>query len=604
MFFCIKFVRTALAWLVLICTSSQSFADQDAWVVPSAEELAAGRKDVRNAMMSAETALNRWSSGNGWRRYLLWDDLVRAVDSDVEMDIVELAESRNRLLPVFTRLADNHLGLERAEFQQLRVAIRKHVQQINAVMMRRGSQESQARRNRIDELVAANRWTAAAQSEYSGHIRWLEDHLQPLPTSLAPVHWENFTASVSANFIRSATRTSVADPTDVNECIVGTRVIGNGITSGAGWLEPVASGNGARLAARFSGVLSSDTVGYNGPVRIYSDGRTELNGVAMLELDSSGLRRLSTDVDASADSRTKAIATKFKGLLDRVVRKVASKKAAESKSQANWESSYKARQSFLKRFDKDIRQQVSEGNQSFQNQLRLPLARRDLIPGHWAWGSEDTALTTRVRFDGRNRPSSVVGVPQQFSNGGHTSGLQLLIHQSFFDNVAEGYFGGRNQTLSDLGQTKDSGDDSKAGDEIVVILDDFQPLRSVFDNDTLTFHLLPKQIVTAGRETGGLIIKIAYRVERDGDAWQLRRSASPTIEPLPTFSRKPRLDASGSAMRVIVEPRLEADLPETLPLTLPWLDASQPSDAVPQAVRELRIADVQAFGGWLFLSLQ
>jgi hypothetical protein len=548
--------------------------------------------------------LSRWSSGDEWRRYLLWDDLAKAVDRDAEFDIVELAESRNRLLPVFNRLADDYPGLERPEFQQLRVAIRKYVQQINAVMMRRGPQESQARRKRLDELASINRWTAAAQSEYSGHIRWLEDHHQPVPTSLAPTHWENFTASVSADFIRSVTRTSVTDPTDVNECIVGTRVIGNGITSGIGWLEPVASGDGARLAARFSGVLSSDTVGYNGPVRIYSDGRTQLTGVAILELDSNGLQRLSTDVDASADSQTKAIATKFKGLLDRVVRKVASKKAAESKSQANRESSYKAKQSFLKRFDDDIYQQVSEGNRSFQNQLRLPLTRRDLIPGHWGWGSEDTALTTRVRFDGRNRPASVVGVPHHFSNGDHATGLQLVIHQSFVDNVAEGYFGGRSQKLSELVKTGDNENDSKVGEEIVVILDDFQPLRSIFDNDTLTFHLLPKQIVTAGRETGGLVIKVAYRVERVGNEWQLRRSATPAIEPVPTFSRKPRLDASGSAMRVIVEPRLEADLPETLPLTLPWSDGPQADDSVSQAVRDLRIADVKIFGGWLFLSLQ
>jgi hypothetical protein len=593
-----------LVWIVLIFVSNQSFAEQDAWIVPSADQMNAGRSDVRNAMMSAEITLDRWSSGDDWRRYLLWDDLAKAVDRDAEMDIVELAESRNRLLPVFNRLADDYPGLERAEFQQLRVAIRKYVQQINAVMMRRGPQESQARRKRLDKLVSSNRWTAAAQSEYGGHIRWLEDHHQPVPTRLAPTHWENFTASVSANLIRSATRTSVTDPTDVNECIVGTRVIGTGITSGAGWLEPVASGSGARLAARFSGVLSSDTVGYNGPVRIYSDGRTNLSGVALLELDSDGLRRLSTDVDASADSQTKAIATKFKGLLDRVVRKVASKKAAESKSQANRESSFKARQSFLKRFDNDIHQQVSDGNASFQNQLRLPLSRRDLIPRFWIWGSEPNALTTRVSFDGRDRPSSLVGVPQHFSISNHTSGLQLVVHQSFVDNVAEGYFGGRSQNLSELAQTGDTENDSKVGEEIVVVLDDFQPLRSVFDNDTLTFHLLPKQIVTAGRETGGLVIKVTYRVERDGNVWQLRRSAAPTIEPLPTFSRKPRLDASGSAMRVIVEPRLETDLPETLPLTLPWSNGSQADDSVPQAVRDLRIADVQVFGGWLFLSLQ
>lgn len=585
------------------CLHHSRAAESAEWQTPSDSDLAASRTDIRSAKEQLDYVLANTPDGQQWREYFLWDDLNAAVADATALDVVALSDARNRLLPIFTRLADDQAGLERAEVQALRVAVRTHVRQINALLVRRGPQEAEARRQRISELVNEGRWTAKAQSEYHDHLRWLHDHYQTTPSVLAATHWPNLTTAISADIIRKITTTSVSDPTDVNECIVGTRVIGSGVTSGVGWLEPIESSGEARLAARFSGVMNSDTVGYNGPVRIYSDGQTQLTGTAVLALNSKGLRQLSQHVDASADSQTKAIRTKFKGLLDRVVKKIATRKAAESKAQANWESSNKARQSFSKRFDEDILEQVTEGDASLQRFLLLPLRRRDLTPENWDWQSDPYSLRTFVGFDGRDRPASPVAVPPSLSptNGG--AGIQLAVHQSFIDNAAEGYLGGLTQKLSDIAdQNGAQGKEEVSNapnDDVVIVLDDFQPARCIFDNDMLTFHLLPKQIIAGGREAGGVIIKIQYRIERTGSGWQLRRASAPNIEPQPTFSRKPRFSVSGSAIRVIVEPRLEEELPEFLPLDLPSLD-----DEIPEPIRNLKISDVKTFGGWLYISLQ
>ena len=586
-----------------------SKGEDSQWVVPSADDLHRARAEISTAMDALEQLLIQSPDVVAWKTYLLWSDLQQAIDASVGTDVVELAEARNRLLPIYSRLANDEAGLERDEVQSLRIAVRRHVRQINALLVRRGSQEAKARRERLDALVTQNRWTAAAQSEYHEHLRWLDDHLQPPPSRQVLSHFSNLTASISAGFIRQSTATPVSDPTDVNECIVGTRVIGTGVTSGVGWLEPTASNDGAKLVARFQGTLNSDTVGYNGPVRIYSDGQTQLTGTALLQLDDQGLRQLSEHVDASADSQTKGISTRFRGLLDKIVKRVARKKAAESKSQANWESSYKARQSFSGRFATDIAEQVAEGDGSFQRYLRMPLLRRDLIPQAWTWGSDASALRTFMSFDGRDRPSSPVAVPGRFAVAGHASaetnsGLRLAIHQSFIDNAAEGYLGGQTQRLSELAELSQSSEGEESeGEEVLIVLDDFQPVRTIFDNDTLTFHLLPKQIVTAGREAGGVIIKVAYRIERGAHGLQLRRVTAPAIEPQPTYSRPPRLAASGSAIRVLVEPRLETELPETYPLKLPAIESSTSNADLPPSVQNLQITDIQAFGGWLYISL-
>lgn len=589
--------------LGFICFAAQLKADAQSphWVDPTGPQLATQRGEILAAMDRLGRILDLTPDGVQWRVYFLWNDLQRAIDPSVNVDPEKLSNSRNDLLAVYAKLADDHAGLERDEVQSLRAAIRIHIRQINALLVRRGEREAIARRERIDALVAANRWTATAQSEYAQHLRWLDDHLQPPAAKKIGSDGFNLISAISGDFIRQATLTPVSDPADVNECIVGTRVVGSGMTTGTGWLSPVTSNNGARLEANFQGVLHSDTVGFSGPVRIYSDGQTQLRGTALLELDSSGLRRLSSRVDASADSQTKGISTKFNGLLDRIVKKVARRKIAESKPQANRESSFKAKQSFTERFEKDIHQQVDDGNDAFLKFLRLPLLRRDLTPARWNWTTSSTSLNTAVGFDGRDRPLCVVRPPKP-NQTRPVQAIEVSVHQSFLDNAVEGYLGGRLQTLSSI-LPQEEGKEASEDEKIAVRLDDFQPIRCIFDNDMMTFYLLAKQIIANGNEYPGVVIKVAYRIQRDVDGdeligLKLVRDADPTVEPIPTFSRPPKFGFQGSAIRVAVEPVLQEELPGQIPLSLPSI-----GDEVPNAVRELQVVDMKTSGGWLVLSL-
>ncbi len=582
-----------------------------AWTLPDSTQLAAQRNRIRQAMAEVDRLLQGTSEGPGWRTYLLWDSLQTAIADDVDDDNELQIQALSNLLSIYNRLADDHPSLELSEFQSLRSAIRPRIQQLNAILTRRGPAEAAARRERLQELISAGTWTAEEQSEWSEHVRWLEDRLQSPPRTSITASRPNLTLRISAPLIRNMTTTLVADPADVNECIVGTRVLGNGVTSGQGWLSPGAGSQdagiqgagsqGAQLIARFEGVLRTDTIGYNGPVRVFSAGHTRLNAHAVLQVNGEGLKLLSSNVQAVANSRTKGVSTKFRdgGGIDRLVKRIAHRQIAEKKAQANWESSWKARKSFEKKFTEELVSEVHEGDKEFQEGLRLPLLRRDLFPARWDWTTNASDLTTSICFDGRSRATAATLPPTIRAE----HAINVLIHQSFFDNAFEGYLAGRLLPLDELGPQEEDGDSDPASDvepasDVAVRLDDFQPLRCVLADNELTFHLLGRQFVAGGIEYPAAMIEIKYRLAVTGKTWRLERVAAPRILPTPRYSRTPRFGIGGAALRGAVEPALEKELPEQLELTIPEFDAE-----IPESVKQLQIVYATTANGWLHIVL-
>ena len=568
--------------------------DPGVWQLPSQGEREATRVEL------AETIddLNRWlgnsANGDAWREYLLWDALIRSNGVESNTDFIMQLDSIGDLRSIYNRLTDDLPGLEHPRFQGLREGIRNRVIQLNAITTRRGERESIARRVRLDELLKESYWTAEAQGEYLQHLRWLDDRGQEIPAAWIPPSRPNLEFRIRAEAVGEVSSMSVTEPTSINECIVGTRVLGNGVTRGNAWIQlaPNRGGDEARLLAHFNGRLTSDTVGYNGPVRVYSDGFTTLRGEAELRVSDQGLRLVSTRVNASASSQTKGISTKFSGVLDRVIKRVAKKQIAQKKGQADRESTRKAQVSFRDEFEQDLREQVQQGDDLFQRYLRLPLLRRDLMPTDWTWDSSTDALTTSLHFTGRRDLCASVPVPFSTSN----QHIQVLCHQSFLENACEGYLAGRFVDLDSLADPDEV--DAPIDSEIAIRLSDEQPLRCEFDHDELKLRLQCGQIVVDGTEYSSATIFLHYRVVVGEKGLLLQQVAKPVLEPAPRYGSKPSLGVRGSALRSVVEPILQQDLPAELELSLDQL-----GDEIPEELKGLRICGLSTRNGWLQLTL-
>lgn len=573
------------------CANDDEFERK--WVLPNAEQLSAQRDLIRRAAIQVDRRLASAPEGPRWRDYLLWEALQDAISPEADEDSVRQLDALSDLLSVYNRMTDDHPGLEWEPFRLLHRAIRVRIRQLNALVTLRGPAESSARRARMNSILNAAVWTGESQSEWAQHLRWLDDRVQELPEySFNPVG-ANLYVRLSAPFIRDATMTRVFDPTHVNECIVGTRIVGSGITNGHGWLSPAPSSSGARLTAHFQGALQSNTVGYNGPVQIYSDGYTQLVGTAALNLNADGVQVLGFAVNASATSTTKGVSTKFHGIIDGFVQKIAYRQIAKKQAQADLESSQKAQASFRARFDADVARQVSDGNQSYQRYLRLPLERRDTFPELWSWTSKSSALISKVQFDGRQRPPAMTAPPKvRVSNDIH-----LVVHQSFCDNTAETYLAGRLIALDELLAPGHMGVPA-APDRVLIRLDDFQPLRCVFDDNVMTLHLLGRQFVAGSTEYPAAVIKVRYRLAATAVGMKLHRVGDPVVLPTPRFASPARFGIGGTALRASIEPALRRGFPQVIDLKLPKGYAE-----LPDAISHTQVVHADTKNGWLHIAM-
>jgi|GEM_PF-4028816 len=613
---CVKLVRCLLLLLVGAVAVSLSNAvaqtptakvdaEETDWATPTPEDLLAERERIRAAMRQVEGVLLRSPDANAWKRYLLWQSLSDALAAETDTDPERQRQALADLLGVFNRVAADFPSLDLPEFATLRAALRPRITQLNALTNDDGPRESVARRKRLATLMQAEHWDGIVQSEVAEHLRWLTDHAQPTPMGMLMPAENNLAVRVASPLIEQLTLRPEYDPTDVNECIVGTRVIGSGVTTGTGWLRTIPSANGALLEANFRGVLRTDTIGYNGPVRIYSDGQTQLTGTAVLRLTGDGLTHLATQVDAQASSQTKGIATKFNGGLDRLVKRIAERQIQKSGGKANQESSMKARKSFGEKFEREIAEQVAEGDESFEKQLRLPMLRRDLFPAAWQWQTTSDALHTRLTFDGRERPTALTRSAAKLADAAPRDGMiSIAIHQSMIDNAAEGYLAGDLQYVDELLEDSSADateDTATAPTGVAVRLDDFQPIVCVFENERMQLEIVGRQFVAGGVEYPAARISLSYRLAESEEGWFLEKDGAPQVLPNQRYARRPRFGFRGSALKAVLQPELEKSLPKRIDLKLPedGLD-----EDLPEAIKRLKVVHASAHDGWLRLTLR
>ena len=593
------FVRwglTILLWVGAVQTAvggddTRQKGDSPQWVLPSEADLVAGRHAVVRAMDQLEPLLESSGQAAAWKEYMLWSALADAISAEKTRRPDDRSQAIGNLLGVYNRLANDYPGLERQPVQALREALRRYVRMLNAVSNTAGPLEYPARMERIDQLGRQGRLTAAEESELTAHLRWLQDNFQALPAAGPRPRQANLQVSIGAPFIERATRTSVVQPDDIRECIVGTPIYGRGTTVGDGWLTTVPGSNPARLQAKFSGTVLSDTVGVSGPVRVYSDGTTALEGVAGIELSDSGLKVTDLSVSASSDAVTKGIATKFRGAIDRLVRRIAKKKVGETKSQANWESSRKAENKFAPEFREDVEKQLRDGNESLSRYLTLPLKRRDLTPDLWLWASDHAGLTTTVRGEGRQRPTAQQSPPQVTAT---SSDICVLVHQSFLDNLVEGYLGGRLQLLEDL-IPSDGNDETESASDVAIRLSDFQPLRCVIDQGRVELNLWGQQFIAGGSEYTAAVIQLEFEIAQQEGKWVLQRHQAPRVLPVPTYGRRAGGRLKLLSMQRAIEPILEDEIPALIELDPNQLEGLE----LPEGIDEIEIRHLDAQDGWL-----
>ena len=205
---------------------------------------------------------------------------------------------------------------------------------------------------------------------------------------------------MSGAFLNDGMGRPIDETAPVRDVILGTRLVGTGRTQGDVSFRLIPNANVATLEATLEGVNHSRNTGYNGPAIINAVGTTRLLATKWLTVDIDGIHGLPATAAADADTRITGIGSSKGAFVDCIVRRVASKKAAEQKSQAEAIAEEHAEERLNKMFEDRIGVELAKSNKQFKERFRNPLVRRGQLPRVYFSSSSDHIYVTAIQASG------------------------------------------------------------------------------------------------------------------------------------------------------------------------------------------------------------
>ncbi len=285
---------------------------------------------------------------------------------------------------ILARFDSGHDGLELRWFLDVRRALHNYLATAYAVGNKaiRGEYEKT-----LDKLAKgldayAVKPTTDEALRISEEVRWLEAAHQ-VPDLLADIHERlvhpNIVCQVSPAVLAAAAAGPVDDCRCVHDCILGTDIQATAHTTGETSVELPADPNFGVMDTLFFGTTCSTSVGYNGPVTIFSTSTTDLAARKRLWFDpASGL---AAHEAASRADTSICIGDIQSNKGRRIVERMAWKRAGQQQSQAEGVASRHAEARLNEQMDQQAAESIERANRDYVNKIRSPLSERELFPG-------------------------------------------------------------------------------------------------------------------------------------------------------------------------------------------------------------------------------
>lgn len=358
--------------------SNAATAQETSPSVPWAEILKEGAKElnaatlpsVSDAQSKLATAMQRLEnflipnqSPNGakWMKFLHWDQL-KAIVANPDATASDYAA-------IEARFRQNYVGLETRPFTDVRDAL---VAMAHALRFGKNSEQTMTLLSRrLEELDQHLQEHSVADEELERSrdtgllLNYLWDSRQaPKLRSIIRKEYSepNMQIVVKESLANKAIGRPVLQTNPVSEVILGTNMTGCATIDGQLECCFVPNSQNAQLQLIMSGKVSSDNVGYNRGVRIDSRGYSNVHVSRSLTLVPSA----SDDVRLSAGPV--CIDSDFCSVIDSIshrsnlVRNIANKKVAKSKSQADTIAEGRLQKRVTDQFRQQTDQQLSQNN--------------------------------------------------------------------------------------------------------------------------------------------------------------------------------------------------------------------------------------------------
>lgn len=593
-------VRTKLAnWIQAIDVNkmpvAEIFADAQGEFQPVTPQQAAQAKaKLAAAMVDLEKYIH--DSGRateqGWKTYLRWDDLTEQLAAE-SPDLAMLEGC-------YQRFHSGAKGLEFDQFAEVRRALRRY---IDMQFFASNKQYKEMYEMQLGLLVESlKKYTESPNPDdaaaIGAQLGWLAQGGQ-IPELVKDarnsLNYPNLFLTASERFVGYGIGRKVDDTIPVRDNILGTSIHGTGTTVGNLTVNLVPNANAAQLQLVLDALTRTNNVGYNGPVTIYSSGVTSVLGKKSLLIDPAGV----TDSGATAECQTSSNFNSINANLG-LVRKIATNKAYQQKSQAEAIASQHAEQRVVARMNGESVDFVRDANKRLHKEIRQPLDSRDEFPEIFKISSTDDELQV-VMMKANRFQLAAPTLPPTKAPSSADIGVQL--HESMPTNMAEVLVGGLKLTDVKLVELlKERGTPipeelqiTPEKDPWSITFDYQRPVEVRFGKDRIEIAIRGRQFTRGESEFNNPArISAVYLVERGESGAKLTREGDVTVE----YLSRERQGIRDITLKTFLHKKFEAlfeqeIVGEGLKLKGRWEGAG------PLQLEELVVGDGWATLGWV-----
>jgi len=487
-------------------------------------------EDVLAQVRAAVVALDQrfaaaGASADGWKQYLAWVEFKAELSKAAPNDVV--------LKGMYDKLAAGYEGLELKWFANLRIALGSYLP--TAAWL--GISGLEARfKGQIDDLSLQVRSlsahpTADDARKIADHLIWLETFRQA-PDLVRKIHQRfarpNFHVRVGGELLELGIGGPIDDVAPIDDVILGTVVHGTGRTVGQtkSSLEPNAAF--ATFDAMLAAVNSSNNVGRNGPVCIYSTGLTNLSADKRFWLDAMGLHAHPAQAAAQAHTTINNIVS-IKGR--KLVERIAWRRADKQICQAEAIASQHAATRLGARVDGQADPMVQKANEQYEAKGRKPLDERRAFPAALSF---DT-LASAIEIHGAQALPSQLGAPSAPPELTRPADISVQIHESAINNAAETVLTGmrlndemvQRTAMELLGRLPDQlkPDENKETFTIIFPQENTPapPVTVLFTDNGATITLRGQEYFTGDRKQPGMNVTAVYKFVKTPEGFKALR---------------------------------------------------------------------------------
>lgn len=474
------------------------------------------KNDLEVAMVQLENYVGDWTENGG-----KWGEFLRL--KEIREELEERAPNTKLLAEIEANMRQNYVGLENLPFTNLRESLRRY----RLALTYGGSRAEpfakflEAQLQAFFELLEKPR--EGAGSERAEQIARLANFLfdsnqQPWMVAelVSEHHVPNVQIYAKESLVNQLVSRAVDEPSPVNEIILGTRIIGRARLNGSVSADVLPMQQGVALNLNLTGNLSSSNRGFN-------------RGVVLQTSSSSPILASKNVVvtEYGASSRPATIATNLSSSVDgiehrlRIVRRIAARKAAEQKPQADAIAEGRMQRRVSSQYDAQVEEQLAEINARLATaksraQGRPEFTRLEVPRPEYAVYSTNSTVHANVIQAAAYQLAADRPCPIPRPK---TSQVVVELHQSFFINAFESLLSNRtihHHDIDDLaqqflGETPPAATEATEGEPFSVTFTSFNPVQVELDNNTVGLTLRFAALYGEESIENGAIVKVVYQ---------------------------------------------------------------------------------------------